>query len=97
MQLYTLFDKKTSSYGELIQNNHLAEVIRMLIKLLQNPEAKLSFFPEDYALYQVGTFDQASGQITPSHQPIFLMEVVSLVKNPNVQPQQVKASDVQQA
>lgn len=83
MNLYTLFDKKTTAYGEIIQNEHLAEVIRMFVKLLKNPETKIAAFPEDYALYQIGQYDMATGRLEPAHQPIFLMEIATLLQQPS--------------
>lgn len=80
-QLYSIFDKKSSSFGPIQVCKHVADATRAVAVTLEDRNNNLSRWPADYALYLVGTFDPATGGIFPSHSgmPEFTIEVGALV------------------
>lgn len=80
LQIFAIFDKKALAYVDVFHFPHVGQAIRQLEDLLktQHPVAK---HPADYDLYQLGDFDNVSGEITPSTPPKFIQTALSLSTN----------------
>lgn len=78
--IYTVFDKKTSSYGNLMLSSHIGEMTRSLERALADAESAIAKWPSDFALCRVGQYDQAKGVITPVTPPEVVLEVAALVR-----------------
>lgn len=84
IQLYSLFDKKTSAYERPFLVSYVQEAIQGVQQALDEGKAFFARYPADYALYLVGHFDPTTGQMMPPSQsgPQFVIEVASLSRKP---------------
>lgn len=77
-----IFDKKTSGFGTPQAYKHVQEAIRAVQGMLESGKAgDYGRYPGDFALYQVGSFDQMTGQFskTADGGPSFVIELSALV------------------
>lgn len=80
-QMYSIFDKKGILYGNPFYCRTISEASRAVAMGLEDGKAIFARFPADFALYLLGTFDPATGFVTPTHQggPEFCLEIAALV------------------
>lgn len=80
LHAYSLFDKKTGSYGPPVWAKHVEEVFRSLRLTLEDPKSQYSRFASDYSVYRVGHFEQDTGSMMPpAHTaPEHVTELVAL-------------------
>jgi len=60
---------------------HIHNIVRSLTSIVNDDDKKnnnYAAYPEDYALYYIGVFDDQSGVITASHQPQLVLQLSSL-------------------
>lgn len=62
--LCAVYDKKTGLFDPPMITRHVGEVIREIQLLYKNKETKFGKNPEDFDLYQIGTFNEETGEIT---------------------------------
>lgn len=62
-ELYSIKDVKAGSFMNIIMVPHIVEVTRGLTRMLSTKDNNLGLYPEDYALFLVGKFDQMSGNL----------------------------------
>lgn len=77
MQLYSIFDKKSISYGRPFFAKNLAEANRSLHMSMARDDSPEAKFPEDYSLNLVGHFDETTGVIK-SDGPVFTIELLAI-------------------
>jgi len=70
LKVYAVFDVKAASYGSpmFLASNGIA--LRTFGEVCLNPESPLHKYPEDFSLYEIGSYDPASGElktIQPKH------------------------------
>lgn len=79
LKIYSIRDNKTSAYLRPQTNNHEVEVKRDLQIVVNNmKDSQVFHYPQDYDLYQLGEFNQETGQIIPFTAPVFICSAVSL-------------------
>lgn len=77
---FSIYDKKARIYGQLFPSHTPGTAERSVRELMANPETPMSKFPDDFALYEVCTFDDESGAILHQHEPpLLIVEASSLV------------------
>lgn len=64
MQIYSLRDRVSGTYQQPVYSKLLSEVKRSLVYQIQ-ANKDFAFFSKDYELCLLGTFDPATGVITP--------------------------------
>ncbi len=64
-ELFAVLDMAAERYNDPFPAPTVAMALREFTRACQNPELDLHKFPEDYALYHIGTFDPTLGEITP--------------------------------
>lgn len=74
-RMYSVFDKKTASYGNPYPAKTDGEANRMFAAAVNTPDIIISLHPADFALYAVGSFDDQSGEFT-SQKPVHIAEGV---------------------
>lgn len=77
--IYTVYDKKTAAYGNLILASHIGEVTRSIERALGDPESALSKWPSEFQVVILGQYDKSSGKLMPSNVQVVL-EVAALVR-----------------
>lgn len=68
IKLFSIFDKKTGDYGQLIQSKHTGEILREWDHLVKDKNTKYGKNPEDFSLFQIGNYNPDNGiveTITP--------------------------------
>lgn len=77
--VYTVYDKKVASYGNLILASHVGEVSRSIERALGDSESALSKWPGEFQVVTLGTYNQATGEILSAPVEVVL-EVAALVR-----------------
>ena len=69
VQIYSVYDKKASSYLQpfYIQNEGMA--IRAISELVHDTDHAFHKHSEDYALFRIGLYDDSKGTIEPEINP----------------------------
>lgn len=82
LQVFSVFDKAVQLYMPPIHMRSQGEAIRAL-RLTLRGEHSFAQSPQDYALYHLGAFDEASGKFLPpesSTNPVFVCELATLTE-----------------
>lgn len=80
LQMFALFDKKAVAYSLYYAMPQKGQVLRAMEDDVNNPQTAMSRHPEDYALYHIGEFDDASGSIKCLASPVHVEEALALKK-----------------
>ena len=80
MKIYAVFDDKARVYGtpQFMLTDGIA--IRTLADVVKEPSSMIAKHPEDFSMYELGSYDEASGKITAHENPVFLIRAVSLIE-----------------
>lgn len=71
MNVYSLLDRKLKLYGQLVQERNDYSVQRTLVDGMRaSPDSLIGKHPEDFDLYQVGTFNEESGLLDENERGI---------------------------
>lgn len=81
---YSMFDKKNNSWGIPVFFKTPVDMTRNIEAEAKNPKSLLGNYAADFALYDVGFFDQRKGVFTPNEKPQFVAEGVEFVKKEGV-------------
>lgn len=68
--LVALYDRATEAFAPVMTVHTRAEGIRSFRNEVQNKQSPIAQHPTDYELYQVGEYDDETGQITPKKELI---------------------------
>ena len=63
-KIYGIFDSKAQSYSLPFYYQYEAQALRTVIDWLNNPETPYAKHPEDYTLFDLGSYDDVQGTIT---------------------------------
>lgn len=77
MQLYSVHDSKAGMFSPPFVARSNGEACRMVL-LSAKPDTLLHKFPEDYSVYELGSFDEVSGAIKPIN-PVSISRVSTLL------------------
>jgi hypothetical protein len=70
MFIYSVLDTKSESFSPPMVNRTKGEAIRSFSDEVNNPNSMLYKHPEDYVLFEIGTWDNQSGVIEAHQAPI---------------------------
>lgn len=76
----SVYDSKVKAYSSLIPARTVEEAIRGFKSASVQPESDFNKFPEDYSLWNIGTFDQETGVITGA-QPTMVAQALEFKQN----------------
>ena len=62
-ELYSIYDRKTRVYSAPMVMVNDAQAKRAVLSEMRHAESMLGQYPEDYDLYMVGTFDDATAEL----------------------------------
>lgn len=79
MKIFAVYDEKAKIFGTPQFMLTEAVAVRTITDLVQDQQSMLAKHPKDYSLYQVGTYDEISGMITPEERPSLVIRCNSLV------------------
>lgn len=66
LKVFTSYDTKVEAYLQPFFMRTRGEAIRAWTELANNPEHLFSKHPGDYTLFEIGEYDDATAQLTPS-------------------------------
>lgn len=74
MRIFTVYDTKASIYGQPFYAVTDGIALRMFSDAVNNnsPDNALNRYPEDFTLYYIGEFDDATGSVTGNLTPILV-------------------------
>lgn len=77
MKLYSVKDKRAKEFGAIMALPTDAHAVRSFTQEVNRKDEHnmLNQFPDDFAMYSVGNFDQDTGQITG--EPQLLLEAIA--------------------
>lgn len=76
--MFSVKDNKSGLFFNPQVNVHRANVIRGLQQELKNPESVISQYPEDYTLYELGQFNDETGEVISKTSPEMVINCVDL-------------------
>lgn len=78
-KVFAVFDVKAAAFGSLVvcPTNGLA--LRMFAEVCANRESPMWKYPADYSLYELGTYDPATGKLVALPQPSVLCTASAVV------------------
>lgn len=95
-QMYSIRDSKSGAFERPFFAKHVAEATRNVQLFLENSkDHQVARFPEDFSLWQVGSFDPSNGGLMPTHSgaPQWVIELAVLVNQaPQTPPTKFKTS-----
>lgn len=63
MTIFAIYDKKAEYFLQPMFSRNVSQMIRDLDQVVSDEKSVLHRFPADFALYQLGDFDESSGVI----------------------------------
>ena len=63
-KIYAIFDSKAEAYSLPFYYQHEGQALRTVIDWLNDPNTPYAKHPEDYTLFDLGTYDENTGTIT---------------------------------
>lgn len=82
MRLYmvSIYDKRAQEFGPPMCQHTLGTAERMFQDVVNDPQSPVSKHPEDYALFQIGEFESATG-MSKATEPNLLCNAIQLLQN----------------
>lgn len=72
LQLFSVYDKKGGTYGQPFALPTRGVAMRTFTSWVGDPNSFFAKFPSDFELYQVGEFDQTSGEVRSLVKPDYV-------------------------
>jgi len=76
LKVICVHDSKAQSYDRPFFTKNTVDALRSWSQICKDPDAPFSKFPSDFALFELGTFDQISGKFIQYEQPVHLSNVI---------------------
>lgn len=80
LNAYSLYDRKALQYHAPFFSVADGAALRMVADLVADPNTTVGRHPEDYVLYRVGAYDDASGSLLPVTALDHIADCASLVR-----------------
>lgn len=74
LKLCSVFDSASQTFGSPICVVHAGLAMRSFMTEMRSPESAWSKYPGDFALYEVGAFDDVTGLLIPLDKPRVLLQ-----------------------
>nr|WAE43326.1 MAG: nonstructural protein [Microviridae sp.] len=79
-KIFSVRDNKVSSYGIPFFNDSEIGAARDLQMAVNDDKIQLSYFPEDFELFELGSFDNITAEFIMHDKPKFIIGAISLKK-----------------
>jgi len=85
--MFTVFDTKAESYSPPFAKLTKGLAIRDFTDAVNNPDNMVGKYPMDYALFEIGSFDEKTAKLVPHKTPVNLgLAVEFLHQDENLPP-----------
>lgn len=78
MRLFAIRDLKAQVFTHVITDRNSAQAERNFKTAVSNPESDYARYPQDFQLFELGSYDPDQGVIKPHSQPILICSAESL-------------------
>lgn len=68
--MYTLYDEKAQAYATPFTSPNLFTALRSFHAAKNDPQTDIYRFPNDFTLYEIGSFDDSTGFLTALNCPV---------------------------
>ncbi|QXP44283.1 MAG: nonstructural protein [Arizlama microvirus] len=82
LSIFAVKDNKASCYNRPFSEINVLNAVRGLSVAVNTQESQIMHFPEDFDLYQFGTFDDVTGKMDMFDSPKFIQSAIGLKKGP---------------
>jgi len=80
LKMFAIRDTKGAIYFPPFYKNTPAEAQRDFQTVANDAKTQIGQYPEDFDLFQIGTFDQLSGKIQTLDTPVHMVKAIDLTK-----------------
>lgn len=63
VRFFAIYDEKGLVYKNPFTFPHRGQAVRVFAELANDPRTEIGRHPEDFVLYEIGTFDDVSGEL----------------------------------
>lgn len=81
LKIYAVYDKKSVAYNNPFYFPQKGQAIRGFEDAVNDPNSMLNKHPEDFALFEIGEWNDTTGVITPLPNPIPVEEALNVIKS----------------
>lgn len=78
--VFAVFDKKTAAYMQPIFQMSRGQALRSFMDTVEQKDSLFCKHPGDFALYELGTYDDESGKLASWDPPVFVCEAADLLQ-----------------
>lgn len=78
MRVFSLYDVKSECYLPVMCQETRGQAIRQISDVISDGRTQVSRYPEDFKLYELGEFDNKSGELKAMVPPAFVVSVVDI-------------------
>lgn len=78
-KVYSVYDKKAMFFSSPIVVDFPIQAERALQQEASNPNSQLHQYADDFAMYQIGEFDESKGTLIPLDVPLHFHEVAEFL------------------
>lgn len=71
-KVFSIRDAKVAAYNLPFKCHTEGEAIRMLLRAAQTPQHEVNMFPQDFDLFELGTFDDNTGKYQNLEAPLHI-------------------------
>lgn len=79
LKVISVQDSIASAFLQPAYARTTAEAIRIFESHCRDPKSQFALHPSDYSLYEIGTFDEISGEIKPTTPIVFISRATEFV------------------
>lgn len=80
LQIFAVYDKKSVAYANPFFYHQKGQALRAFEDAVNDPQSPLSKHPEDFSIFHIGQWDDATGVITPLPNPVPVEEALNVKK-----------------
>lgn len=95
VNIYSVLDRKASAFLPIFHARTDGEAMRMMRMTMMRGPSQFTDFPDDYHIYLLGEFDDATGEIQPQIKPLPVASISELLEEHKRQVPTQSAADLQ--
>lgn len=81
MKILSIYDKKVNSFNVPFVVPNFVTASRELDRVVNSGKGDFADYPDDFALYHIGTFNELTGEILVEYPPVMKHELVEFKKD----------------
>lgn len=82
LKLYSVLDRKAGFFKTPYAARSDGEMTRNLADAMRDPATTIAQYPEDFSLYEIGSFDDTTGLMVAVHPPRHVCDATQLMPKP---------------